>query len=378
MKRLGGRLVATARSVAFSAERGGTSGLSWVARRRGQTPAVLPYVGYAGPDAARVLARVVLSPPSVEPAAARGVSGWRRLLTLEQPGVDVEVELGGVRRTATSDGAGLIDVTLEVGLPPGREMARLIVGERAAQDAIVLVSSAEARTGVVCDVDDTAWVTGLRHPLRAARRTLGGSSADREAVPGMADLLTSVVEGRQHPPVVYLSNGPWNLAGPVARFLDRSGFPAGALLMTDWGLRPDHWFRDGKAHKKGSLERLAKDFPWVRWVLVGDDGELTTPTSTPPSPAPTRTRPQPSPYGRSVPTGPTARPRRPREGTWSGWVRFLSCAPRTVVSSSSGSVRYGQPAEMAAQLAGTRPESWVPGPAARCRQPELGAVRLAA
>lgn len=260
-------------STAFTLERGGTAVLSSVARRRGWTAAVLPYVGYAGPERARVLARVVLAPGSVEPSEARGLAGWRRLLTLEQPGVHVEVELAGTRRTVTSGSAGLVDVTLEVSLPPGRAAARLSTGGRPAQDAVVLVSSAQARTGVVCDVDDTAWITGLRHPLRAAWRTLAGSSADRHAVPGMAALVTAVVEGQQHPAVLYLSNGPWNLAGPVARFLDREGFPAGALLMTDWGLRPDRWFRDGQAHKKESLERLTTDFPWVRWVLVGDDGE---------------------------------------------------------------------------------------------------------
>lgn len=234
---------------------------------------MIPYVGYAGPRQARVLARVVLAPRSVEPAQARGVAGWRRLLTLEQPGVDVEVELAGATQNVTSDAAGLVDLTLEVSLPPGRASATVRAGARPAQEGIVLVSSAQAGTGVVCDVDDTAWVTGLRHPLRAAWRTLAGSGADRDAVPGMAGLITAVVEGQQHPAVVYLSNGPWNLAGPVARFLDRAGFPAGALLMTDWGLRPDRWFRDGQAHKKQSLERLTADFPWVRWVLVGDDGE---------------------------------------------------------------------------------------------------------
>lgn len=263
------RIIATA----FTVERGGTAALSRLARRRGWTPAVIPYVGYAGPESARVLARVVLSPSSVEPSVARGVSGLRRLLTLEQPGVDVVIELAGHRRTVISDVAGLVDVTFDVSLPPGRATALLRTGERAAQEASVLVAAASAEVGVVCDIDDTAWITGLRHPLRAAWRMLSGSSADRHAVPGMAALLTSIVADQQHPAVVYLSNGPWNLAGPVARFLDREGFPAGALLMTDWGLRRDRWFRDGQAHKKGSLERLTGDFPWVRWVLVGDDGE---------------------------------------------------------------------------------------------------------
>ena len=89
----------------------------------------------------------------------------------------------------------------------------------------------------------------------------------------MAALLARLVEDSPHAPVIYLSNGPWNLAGTITDFLDRHGFPAGALLLTDWGISPRAWFRSGKAHKRGSLERLAEELPSVDWVLIGDDGE---------------------------------------------------------------------------------------------------------
>ena len=89
----------------------------------------------------------------------------------------------------------------------------------------------------------------------------------------MARLLQTAVEGQDHPGVVYLSNGPWNFVGPVSRFLERHDFPAGAVLMTDWGVTPQRWFRDGREHKASSLARLMEDMPHVTWVLIGDDGE---------------------------------------------------------------------------------------------------------
>lgn len=79
--------------------------------------------------------------------------------------------------------------------------------------------------------------------------------------------------GCPHAPVVYLSNGPWNLAGAITSFLERHDFPPGAVLLTDWGISPSAWFRDGRAHKRVSLERLAEELPGVRWYLIGDDGE---------------------------------------------------------------------------------------------------------
>nr|WP_255479566.1 App1 family protein [Quadrisphaera sp. RL12-1S] len=91
----------------------------------------------------------------------------------------------------------------------------------------------------------------------------------------MADLLTAARAGQagDDSPVVYLSNGPWNFTGPLSRFLSRCGFPAGPLLLTQWSPSAEGVFRDGRAHKRRSLERLRSDFPGVRWLLVGDDGE---------------------------------------------------------------------------------------------------------
>ena len=262
-------------TFAYRTETGIRDLLARRAVSQGWTPAVIPYSGYASAHQARVLGRVVLAPASVDPAARRGISGWRRLFTLESPGTDVQIDLGGTTTTATSDSAGIIDAQLPLDCPlePGTTRALLRAGDRKNVPANVHVVSAEPVRGVVCDIDDTVWVTGISHPARAAWRTLRGSSSTRRSVPGMARLLRDAVSGQDHPGVVYLSNGPWNFVGPVTRFLERHDFPAGAVLMTDWGITPHRWFRDGRQHKSSSLARLMEDLPHVTWTLVGDDGE---------------------------------------------------------------------------------------------------------
>lgn len=261
--------------VAYRAETGLRDLLADQAIKRGWTPAVIPYPGYATTHRARIMGRVLLAPPDVDPAARRGLPGWRRLLTLERPDTELEVQLGGVTARISSGRAGIIDaeVTVETGLPPGPFQASLRVPGRQPVEATVHVTAEEPVRGLVCDIDDTVWITGLAHPVRAAWRTLMGHSSTRQSVPGMARLLRTAIEGQTHPPVVYLSNGPWNLAGPVSRFLDRHYFPSGPLLMTDWGITPSRWFRDGRKHKASTLARLVEDLPHVKWVLLGDDGE---------------------------------------------------------------------------------------------------------
>jgi phosphatidate phosphatase APP1 len=93
------------------------------------------------------------------------------------------------------------------------------------------------------------------------------------ATPGMAVLLDRLTVEHPEAPVIYLSTGPWNAAPTLARFLNRNMYPSGALLLTDWGLTQDRWFRSGQDHKLGNLHRLAAEFPHMRWLLVGDNGQ---------------------------------------------------------------------------------------------------------
>lgn len=80
---------------------------------------------------------------------------------------------------------------------------------------------------------------------------------------------------RSHPdaPFMYLSTGAWNITPTLRRFLSRNGYPRGTFLLTDWGPTPDRWFRSGTNHKVESLRRLAEEFPQMKWILVGDDGQ---------------------------------------------------------------------------------------------------------
>ena len=89
----------------------------------------------------------------------------------------------------------------------------------------------------------------------------------------MAVLYERLVTAHPDAPVFYLSTGAWNVAPTLTRFLSRNLYPAGPLLLTDWGPTTDRWFRSGQAHKRATLERLAEEFPDVRWLLVGDDGQ---------------------------------------------------------------------------------------------------------
>lgn len=251
--------------------------MRWRARRvreNGYVATVIPYTGYGSTSWIRVLGRVMLDrPAAADSGEAAGARGWRNFTKVPVEDAEVEVRVGGTTAVVTADNSGIVDAVVDVDLEPGwHEITLSAEGSRPAR-AHVEVIDPDVGFGLVSDIDDTVMVTALPRPLLAAWHTFVVNEHARATTPGMPVLYERLTS--QHPgaPVIYLSTGAWNVAPTLTRFLSRNLYPRGALLLTDWGPTPDRWFRSGREHKRASLERLAEEFPDVRWLLVGDDGQ---------------------------------------------------------------------------------------------------------
>lgn len=246
------------------------------ARRRGHVPTVVPYTGYGSTEWVRVLCRVLLSRPIDGDRRTRpreAIRGWRSFTSVPIGDVPVTIEIGGQQLEVLADRGGVVDTKVPVQLNPGWHMATLRTEGSAPVQAPIHVLDPAAHFGIISDVDDTVMVTALPRPLVAAWNTFVLDEHARIPTPGMAVLFERLVRDHPGAPVIYLSTGAWNVAPTLTRFLDRNLYPAGPLLLTDWGPTHDRWFRSGRAHKEENLRRLAEEFPEVRWLLVGDDGQ---------------------------------------------------------------------------------------------------------
>lgn len=249
---------------------------------RGKTPSVIPYIGYGSTDWVRVLGRVLYLKPETrehtrfrpDVAEVSRVRGWRTFTSLSVPHQPVRVLIDGKHVTdVVADRGGVIDANIPVSLSPGWHTVTLQTGESEAADAPVNIIDPEARIGVISDVDDTILTTALPKPFVAAWNSFVLDEHARSATPGMAVMLDHLIAEHPGSPVIYLSTGAWNAAPALSRFLARNLYPMGPLLLTDWGPTHDRWFRSGREHKQRELKRLAQEFPDVRWVLFGDDGQ---------------------------------------------------------------------------------------------------------
>lgn len=264
----------------------------------GWTCRAIGYPGYGGETFLRVLGRVLLSrqdtdepqtPPNQDPAAVderidanatlreraeERLRGWRAFMTAQAMDHPVVISINGTDYETTTDRSGYIDLTItDHGLEPGWHSVTITPRDGRPAKATVRIISGSVRFGLVSDIDDTVLITSLPRPLIAAWNTFMRHEQARHIVPGMAPMYRELLAEHEGAPIFYLSTGAWNTCGTLIRFLKRHGYPSGPLLLTDWGPTNYGWFRSGQDHKRTTLHRLAREFPHIHWVLVGDDGQ---------------------------------------------------------------------------------------------------------
>lgn len=247
---------------------------------RGHVPTVIPYTGYGAPGWVRVLARVLLVKPGFGgvittpgPDKYPNVRGWRSFTSVPIDDVSVTIGIDGHETLVTADRGGVVDARVDANLTPGWHEITIRTDGSETVTAPVFIVDTSLEFGIISDIDDTVMVTALPRPFLAAWNTFVLNEHARTPVAGMAVLYERLT--REHPgsPVIYLSTGAWNVAPTLSRFLSRNLYPRGPLLLTDWGPTHDRWFRSGVDHKRRSLARLAEEFPTMRWLLIGDDGQ---------------------------------------------------------------------------------------------------------
>lgn len=243
-------------------------------RKRGLVTTIIPYAGYGTTDWTRVLCRVVLARAGGAPTQrAENVRGWRSFFSIPVEEAAVTVSAAGVEHSVRPTRGGIVDVKLDTSLDLGWQQITLGAIGTESVTAPVFIFDPNVRFGIISDIDDTVMVTALPRPFLAAWNTFVLDEHARTPVAGMAVLYERLTRPTPTPPVIYLSTGAWNVAQTLTRFLGRNLYPAGPILLTDWGPTHDRWFRSGQDHKRTSLARLAREFPNMKWLLIGDDGQ---------------------------------------------------------------------------------------------------------
>ena len=243
-------------------------------QRDGWQPLIVGYTGYGTTDQVRIFGRVLMHDPDEGKRDTWGKRGYQQFLTIQVGHHDVSVTIGEKTVAGTTDRNGYIDLLVyDHELEPGWHTATIEAANAKAVEVQLLIVDPAAKIGIVSDIDDTVLVTWLPRALTAAWNSWAKRPSKRQAVPGMAEFYAQLQQRFPQAPVFYLSTGAWNTFGSLKKFLSHHGFPAGPMLLTDWGPTETGLFRSGQEHKRVQLRNLLIAYPDMQWILIGDDGQ---------------------------------------------------------------------------------------------------------
>lgn len=263
-------------------------------RRLNWYPRVEPYVGYGTEHYSRLICRTVFGP--FKRQAGRLTRGIRGMLTIPSPHTKVRIAIDDVpletvqvgisevydqvdrsrdvsSEFAASDSAGYLDLVAEHSLEPGIHNVSYRVRSRKPVTASLFTIPSGTKVGVISDVDDTIMVTQAPSLMKAAYNLLLLDPKKKVPVPGMNLLFNRIADMFPDAPFFYLSTSPWNVESSIRHFITYHGFPEGPLLLRDLDPRPKTFIPSGVQHKLEYAEQLMADFPDMKFILIGDDGQ---------------------------------------------------------------------------------------------------------
>ncbi|KAJ1337245.1 Phosphatidate phosphatase APP1-like protein [Microdochium nivale] len=124
---------------------------------------------------------------------------------------------------------------------------------------------------LISDIDDTIKRSNISLGAKEIFRNTFIRDLDGAAVEGVREWYTSMHDLGVK--IHYCSNSPWQLFPVLATFFKLAGLPPGSLHLKAYSGMLQGIFEPVAERKKGTLERIMKDFPERRFILVGDSGE---------------------------------------------------------------------------------------------------------
>ncbi|ODQ65368.1 hypothetical protein NADFUDRAFT_47053 [Nadsonia fulvescens var. elongata DSM 6958] len=133
---------------------------------------------------------------------------------------------------------------------------------------------------VISDIDDTIKHTGITGDKRNMFRNVFvkdfkdiGVKDVNKWYKAMEAACVKVNDYREKVHFHYVSNSPWQLFTPITKFIQEQNFPAGTFHLKTYTGLISGILEPAAGRKKANLERILRDFPERKFVLIGDSGE---------------------------------------------------------------------------------------------------------
>ena len=238
-------------------------------------PILEPYAGYATPEHLVVRGRVLAALRRNKPEPTQSVwTNFRQMVSLFLTNEVAGVEVAARGATALSNEEGYFTLMLpREGAEGWIDVEVTIAGREGNTICPVLIAPADARFGVISDIDDTMLETGAYSLLRNLWTSMIGNALTRKIFPDAVAFMKTLTADQRNP-VYYVSSSPWNLHHFLRRIFDRHGLIHGPTFLRDLGVSKTKFITGSHGdHKGGSIDVLMAANPELSYVLAGDTGQ---------------------------------------------------------------------------------------------------------
>lgn len=172
------------------------------------------------------------------------------------------------QRTVTTDASGHFSFRAALDFVPTH--VRILAAEQLSlQEEVHIVES--RGVSLVSDIDDTVRHSAITRGAREIFRNAFIRDLGDLTIQGVKEWYTKLANmGVQ---VHYVSNSPWQLYPVITSFFALAGLPPGSFHLKQYSGMLQGIFEPVAERKKATLDKIMRDFPERRFILIGDSGE---------------------------------------------------------------------------------------------------------
>lgn len=196
----------------------------------------------------------------------------RPFMTVPLTGLPISVfffnENQSQSRTVHTNDSGHFNVRASLNFVPTN--IRVLVSDNLSATEEVRITEPNG-VSLISDIDDTIKHSAISSGAKEIfRNTFIRDLADL-TVDGVKEWYTRLYN--MGVKLHYVSNSPWQLYPVLSNYFGLAGLPPGSIHLKAYTGMLQGIFEPAAERKRGSLERIMRDFPERKFILVGDSGE---------------------------------------------------------------------------------------------------------
>lgn len=172
------------------------------------------------------------------------------------------------QRTVNTDSSGHFHLRAALDFVPTH--VRVLASEKLSSTEEVHITSSRG-VSLVTDIDDTIKHSAISSGAREIFRNAFIRDLSDLTIEGVKEWYNNLVD--MDVKVHYVSNSPWQLYPVITSFCKMAGLPRGSYHLKQYTGMLQGIFEPVAERKKATLDRIMRDFPERRFILVGDSGE---------------------------------------------------------------------------------------------------------